>query len=75
MRIHEEQIRVPLPAHYDRLLLHIAAHLSENLPADAISSPPERAKPASIARSGILAGLMHDHRTSIALGAGFSPNA
>ena len=33
MRIHEEQIRVPLPAHYDRLLSHIAAHLSENLPA------------------------------------------
>ena len=49
--LYEEQIRIPLPAQSDRLLSHIAAHLGENLPADAISSPPERAKTTLIARS------------------------
>ena len=36
MRLYEEQIRIPLPAQSDRLLSHIAAHLAENLPADAM---------------------------------------
>ena len=42
MRIYEEQIRVPLPAQSNQFLSHIAAHLGENLPADAmpLGNPP-----------------------------------
>ena len=36
MRLYEEQIRIPLPAQGDQLLSHLAAHLGENLPADAM---------------------------------------
>ena len=36
MQLYEEQIRIPLLPQSDQLLSHIAAHLGENLPADAM---------------------------------------
>jgi len=64
MRLYEEQIRIPLPSQSDRLLSHIAAHLGENLPADAmpLRFAATRTGEGHIdCEIGVLAGLAHDH--------------
>ena len=64
MRLYEEQIRIPLPSQSDRLLLHIAAHLGENLPADTM---PLRFVATRTCQDhidcevGVLVGLAYDH--------------
>ena len=64
MRLYEEQIRIPLPAQSDRFLSHIAAHLRENLPADAMAlrfAATRTCKDHIDCEVGVLKGLAHDH--------------
>ena len=64
MRIDEEQIRVPLPAQSNQFLSHIAAHLGENLPADAMPlrfAATRTCKDHIDCEVGVLQGLVHDH--------------
>ena len=64
MQLYEEQIRIPLPAQSDQLLSHIAAHLGENLPADAmpLRLVATRTCEAQIdCEIGVLIGLAHYH--------------
>jgi hypothetical protein len=64
MRLYEEQIRIPLPAQGDQLLSHLAAHLGENLPADAmpLRLVATRTGEAQIdCEIGVLVGLAHYH--------------
>jgi hypothetical protein len=66
MRVYEEQIRIPLPAQSDRFLSHIAAHLGENLPADAMPlrfAATRTSKGHIDCEVGVLEGLPHDHPT------------
>ncbi len=65
MRLYEEQVRIPLPAHSDRLLSHIATYVIDNLAADAM---PLRFAATRTAEShidceiGVLSGLAQNHR-------------
>jgi len=64
MQVYEEQIRIPLPAQSDRFLSHIAAHLGENLPADAVPlrfAATRTSKDHIDCEVGVLSGLPHDH--------------
>ena len=64
MRLYEEQISVPLPAQSAPLLSHIAAHLGENLPADAMPLrfvATRTGKDSIDCEVGVLTGLGHEH--------------
>lgn len=64
MRIYEEQIGVPLPTQSNQSLSHIAAHLRENLPADAMPlrfAATQTCKDHIDCEIGVLKGLAHDH--------------
>jgi len=64
MRVYEEQIRIPLPAQSDQFLSHIAAHLGENLSADAMPLrfvATRTSKDHIDCEVGVLEGLPHDH--------------
>ena len=66
MRVYEEQIRIPLPAQSDQFLSHIAAHLGQNLPADAMPlrfAATRTSKDHIDCEVGVLEGLPHDHPT------------
>ena len=64
MQVYEQQIRIPLPAQSDQLLSHLAAHIDENLPADAmpLRLVATRTGEAQIdCEIGVLVGLAHYH--------------
>ena len=62
MRLYEEQIRIPLPARSDQLLSHIAVHIDENLPVDAMPlrfAATRTCKDHIDCEVGVLTGLVH----------------
>src|SRR6187200_409138 len=64
MRLYEEQIRIPLPAQSHGLLSHIADHLGDNIPADAMPlrfAATRTCKDHIDCEVGVLTGLIHDH--------------